>query len=206
MSSYNPLISKIHKSRNIILKILEKRGFNVDDWTGFSINEIQTLYNNKQLDILVAKDDKKIYVKYHLDTRLGYSHIYEYIDDLFDVEEILTDDDELIIITKDKINATTKSIAEDLFIKDNKFVNIYNLHDYLFNILEHKMVPKHTILNEEEKNNIKTRYNILEDSQFPEISRHDPVAKAIGLRPGELCKIVRSSPTAIQTEYFRLCY
>ena len=100
MSSYNPLISKIHKSRNIILKILEKRGFNVDDWTGFSINEIQTLYNNKQLDILVAKDDKKIYVKYHLDTRLGYSHIYEYIDDLFDVEEVLTDDDELIIISR----------------------------------------------------------------------------------------------------------
>ena len=206
MSSYNPLISKIHKSRNIILDILKKRGFDVDDWTGFSINEIQTLYNNKQLDILVESSNKKIYVKYHLATRLGYSHIYEYIDDLFDVEEILKDNDELIIITKDKINQTTKNIVEEIFIKDKKFINIYNLHDYLFNILEHKMVPQHIILSEDDKNKTKIRYNILEDSQFPEISRHDPVAKAIGLRPGELCKIIRSSPTAVETEYYRLCY
>ena len=206
MSSYNPLISKIHKSRNIILNILKTRGFDVDDWTGFSINEIQTLYNNKQLDILVESSNKKIYVKYHLATRLGYSHIYEYIDDLFDVEEILKDNDELIIITKDKINQTTKNIVEEIFIKDKKFINIYNLHDYLFNILEHKMVPQHIILSEDDKNKTKIRYNILEDSQFPEISRHDPVAKAIGLRPGELCKIIRSSPTAVETEYYRLCY
>ena len=205
MSSYNPLISKIHKSRNIILKILEKRGFNVDDWTGFSINEIQTLYNNKQLDILVSKDDKKIYVKYHLDTRLGYTHIYEYIDDLFDVEEILTDDDELIIISKDKINATTKSIAEDLFVKDNKFVNIYNLHDYLFNILDHTLVPEHRIINESEKKEVEKFYNIVKDSHWPEISRFDPVATAIGIKPGQVAEITRSSPTSLTTKYYRLC-
>lgn len=42
--------------------------------------------------------------------------------------------------------------------------------------------------------------------EFPEISRFDPVAKTIGLRPGKLCKITRSSPTAVESNYYRLCY
>ena len=40
---------------------------------------------------------------------------------------------------------------------------------------------------------------------MPEIGRFDPVAQAIGLRPGELCEIIRSSPTAITTKYYRFC-
>jgi DNA-directed RNA polymerase subunit H len=207
------LISKIHTSRNILLDILKKRGFDVDDWNDFSVSEIQTLYNNKQLDILVTHKtlDKKIFVKYHLRSRIGHSHVYEYIDDLFELEDaagdtILKDSDELIIISKDKINATTKTLIEEIYTKDKKFVNIYNFNDYLFNILNHTRVPKHIILNAEEKNDVKKRFNIVKDSEFPEISRFDPVAQAIGLRPTELCKIIRSSPSAIKTEYYRLCY
>ena len=202
------LISKIHTSRNILLDILKKRGFDVADWVDFSVSEIQTLYNNKQLDILVKHktSDKKIFVKYHIRSRIGHSHVYEYIDDLFEVEEILKDSDELIIITKDKINATTKILIEEIYTKDKKFVNIYNFNDYLFNILNHTRVPKHIILNAEEKDEVKKRFNIVKDSEFPEISRFDPVAQAMGLRPTELCKITRSSPSAIKTEYFRLCY
>ena len=34
--------------------------------------------------------NKKMYVKYHLATRLGSSHIYDYVDDLFDIEDVLS--------------------------------------------------------------------------------------------------------------------
>ena len=49
------------------------------------------------------------------------------------------------------------------------------------------------------------KFNITKDSEVPEISRFDPVAQAIGLRPGQLCKITRSSPTSITTEFYRFC-
>ncbi len=49
------------------------------------------------------------------------------------------------------------------------------------------------------------RYNITDKSQFPQISRFDPVAKAICLRPGQVCKIIRPSKTAIETTYYRFC-
>jgi len=207
-TSYSPLISKVYKSRIILLEILKARGFDVDDWTGFSVTEVQTMHKNNQLDMLLENPTthKKIFIKYHLATRLGPVHVYDYVDDLFDIEDVLTTNDDLIIISKDKVNTTIKDLVERMFIKDKRFVNIYNFNDYLFNILNHSMVPQHTILNNTEKTEVKKRYNVTKDSEFPELSRFDPVAKAIGLRPGELCEIIRSSPTAVQTKYYRLCY
>ena len=215
-TSYSPLISKIYKSRNIILKILKSRGFNVDDWSDFSVTEVQAMFNSKELDMLLENPTtkKKVYVKYHLSgtkggtsmSRLGTSHIYDYVDDLFDIEDVLTSNDDLIIISKDKTNQTIKDLIEQLFIKDKKFVNIYNFHDYLFNVLEHEMQPKFRILSEEEKQKIMKQYNITKDKEFPDISRFDPVSQAIGVRPGEVMEITRSSPTAVKSLYFRICY
>jgi len=198
-TSYSPLISKIYKSRNIILKILKSRGFNVDDWSDFSVTEVQAMFNSKELDMLLENPTtkKKVYVKYHLSgtkggtsmSRLGTSHIYDYVDDLFDIEDVLTSNDDLIIISKDKTNQTIKDLIEQLFIKDKKFVNIYNFHDYLFNVLEHEMQPKFRILSEEEKQKIMKQYNITKDKEFPDISRFDPVSQAMGVRPGEVMEV-----------------
>ena len=135
-----------------------------------------------------------------------YSISMNEIDDLFDIEDILSNDDDLIIVSKDKMNNTMRNLLEEIYIKDKKFVTIYNLHDYLFNILNHDMIPEHTILSKEETEAVIKKYNINKMSEFPEISRFDKVAMAIGLRPSHICKIVRSSPTSITGVYYRMCY
>ncbi|MCK5558294.1 MAG: DNA-directed RNA polymerase subunit H, partial [Candidatus Hydrogenedentes bacterium] len=38
-----------------------------------------------------------------------------------------------------------------------------------------------------------------------DISRFDPVAQAIGLRPGQLCRVMRPSRTAIVAPFYRFC-
>ena len=174
------------------------------------------MFNSKELDMLLENPTtkKKVYVKYHLSgtkggtsmSRLGTSHIYDYVDDLFDIEDVLTSNDDLIIISKDRTNQTIKDLIEQLFIKDKKFVNIYNFHDYLFNVLDHEMQPTFRILNNDEKQEIMKRYNIVKDKEFPDISRFDPVSQAIGVRPGQLIEITRSSPTAVKSLYYRICY
>ena len=45
----------------------------------------------------------------------------------------------------------------------------------------------------------------MNDKQIPEITRFDPVAIAIGLRPQQVVEIIRSSPTALTTKYYRIC-
>ena len=52
---------------------------------------------------------------------------------------------------------------------------------------------------------MKKKYNIMDKSEMPDISRFDPVALSIGLKPDEVCKIVRSSKTSIQSNYYRIC-
>lgn len=48
-------------------------------------------------------------------------------------------------------------------------------------------------------------YNIISDYEFPEISRFDPAALAIGIRPSQVCEIIRNSPTSISSKTWRIC-
>jgi DNA-directed RNA polymerase subunit H (RpoH/RPB5) len=210
-ASYSPVVSKIFRSRAIILNQLsEKRGFDISDYKDFSVTEIYNLMKNDQLDMLLTNSEtgKKIFIKYHLSGKIksNGAQIYDYIDDLFDLEQILDSNDELIVIQQYKVNDGLKSIISQVYINDKKFINIYNLNDYLFNILKHADVPDHTVLSQEDKDKIKKTYYITNDKQFPEISRFDPVAQAIGLRPNQVVEIIRPSPTAITAKYYRLCY
>lgn len=71
------------------------------------------------------------------------------------------------------------------------------------NILKHSLVPEHVILSEEEKKKVLEKYNI-SVKQLPKIFSSDPVTKAIGANPGDVLKILRKSPVAGTTVYYRL--
>ena len=201
-------ISQLYKSRQNLLNLLQRRGFDTKGYENYSYSELRMMNANKQLDMLVTnpKTNKKLYVKYHLATKIRPPYVYDYVDDLYNVEDILEASDDLIIIIKDKVNDTAIKLMKKLYIKDNVFCTIMTLKQLQFNILEHTLVPPHKILNDDEVKIVKDTYNITQDSQFPEISRFDPVAQAIGMRPGQVCEITRGSKTAIITKYYRLCY
>lgn len=201
-------ISKLYKSRKIILKQCELRGYNIEEWNNFSINEVQSMYNNKQLDMLLEHKDskKKFYIKYNIFSKLRPQNVNDYVEDFYNVENILDKEDDLMIIIKNKPNDSLANLLKTIYNSEGIYLNIIDMHTCLFNILDHKFVPKHRVLNDEEKEKVIKNYNIMDDKQIPEISRFDPVAKAIGLRPDQLCEITRSSPTTITTKYYRLCY
>lgn len=207
------LISSIYKSRNILLELMESQGYNINDNFEFSINEINAMFTNKQLDMILEKNTEnektkkknKIYIRYYLVKTLRPQNIQEMIDDLFNVEEILTKEDTLYIIVKDEPNDTMIQLLKQVWEQDGIFIIIESLKRLQFNILQHILVPPHKKMTTAEVNIIKQRYNIMNDSQFPELSRFDPVAKAIGIRPGEVCEILRPSKTSIVSNYYRIC-
>ena len=202
------IVSQLYTSRKVMLQLLSKRGYDISEYEHINFNETRSLYNNKQLDMLLEnkKTGRKVYIKYHLQTKLRPTYVYDYCEDLYNLEEILESADDIIIITKDKINDTLTKLMETLYIKESIFCTIFTLKDLQFNILDHDLVPPHRILSNEEIEPLQKKFNITELSQFPEISRFDPVAKAIGLRPNNICEIIRPSKTAITTKYYRLCY
>lgn len=207
--SENKNIISVFKSRNNILDILEKRGFNIDNYSGFSVNEIHSLVTNDLLDMLVTNETtgRKIYIKYfNLEKSVRPNNVHEIIDSLFNIEQILDKNDELIIISKDEPNETLQKLQRSIYAHDNIYFNIINIERLQFNILNHSLVPKHTVINNaEDIETIKKTFNIISNSEFPTISRFDPVSQVLGIRPGELFEIERSSKTAINTKFYRIC-
>jgi DNA-directed RNA polymerase subunit H len=212
---------------------MSKQGYDITEYDGFSINEINTMNLNSQLDIILghkniankqstkineegvgveeSKDEikdnlpeKKVYIKYYITKALRPNNLQTMIDDLFVVEEILTKNDTLFVVVKDDLNETLINTVKHIWESEGIFIILMPIKRLQFNILDHILVPQHRILDEAEKNVIKIRYNI-EDNQFPELSRFDPVAQAIGIRPGQVCEIIRASKTAITAPYYRRC-
>lgn len=200
-------IIQIYKSRINILEILKTQDYNVSDYEGSGINEVNSMNKSNQLDMLLSKNDnsKKVYIKYHSAKTLSHSNITQYIDDLFNIDNILKNKDDLVIIMKDEPNESLVKVLKNIWEKEHKYINVFNIKRLQYNILKHELVPPHVVLTKEEAKEVKTKFNITDDSQIPDISRFGPVAQAICIRPGELCKITRSSRSAIKSEFYRIC-
>jgi DNA-directed RNA polymerase subunit H len=214
MTSASNRILSIYKSRNTILELLSYRNYDTTEYTGFSINEIDAMFSNSQLDMLLSENGsenektprKKVYVKYYLQSKqIRPPNLDEIIDDLFMIESILTKDDTLIVIVNEEPNDTIINKVKYLYDHDGIFVVIHHIKRLQFNILNHTLVPKLTILGKTEIEELKTRYSLQSDKNLPEISRFDPQALAVMLRPGEICKLNRKSTTALTTDYYRIC-
>lgn len=207
------LISSVYKSRKIVLNLMKRQGYNVDEYDNFSVNEVNSMKLNNQLDMLLEKinEDKitkkkdKIYIRYYLGKTIRPNNIHEMIDDLFNIEEVLKKNDTLFIIIKDDINETLLNELKHIWETDGIFIVMQNIKRLQFNILDHSLVPPHRVMDEIETQEIMNKYNITDKTQFPEISRFDPVSQVIGLRPGQVCEILRPSKTAIVSKYYRLC-
>lgn len=203
------LITQIYQSRKTILELMDRQGFDVTGYANFSINEINAMKQNNQLDMLLESkpdsDGNKVYIRYYLAKTIRPANLHEMIDDLFVLTETLKKQDTLYIIIKDNVNETLINELKDIWERDGIFIVIENIKYLQFNILNHVLVPPHNIMKENDVKSIMTKYNINDKSQFPDISRFDPVARAIGLRPGQVCHIIRPSKTAIETNYYRIC-
>lgn len=71
-----------------------------------------------------------------------------------------------------------------------------------FNIFKHYLVPRHEILSPEERQALLEKYRV-EPYKLPRIKASDPAIRLIGAKPGDIVKIIRRSPTAGESVYYR---
>jgi DNA-directed RNA polymerase subunit H (RpoH/RPB5) len=201
----------------------------------FSDVEIQALINNNQLDMLLERNAttnetnqtnatdnltnpnpnpvEKVYVRFAMESQLKKKKLYEMIDELFSLNEmdgresiLKPPNDVLVIITNSgDENGAIINLLLQIWDEHHIMVIIHNIKSLMFNILDHKDIPPHRILSEQEKLHVQQLHTITSDDELPEIGRFDPVAKAIGIIPGQVCEIIRPSETNIQSKYYRLC-
>lgn len=211
-------INNVYQSRKVLLELMKKQGYNIDEYESFSISEVSSMLNCKQLDMYLVKtggtstfttSSKNIYICYSYYPRITPNDIDNTIKDLYysigDYPSKLTNEDTLMFVVKEDPNDTMVDKLKHIWETEGKYIIVHSIKRLQFNILEHSLVPPHRVLSPIETEEIMKKYNMDNINQFPEISRFDPVSVAIGIKPNEVCEILRPSKTSITGNYYRVC-
>jgi len=140
-NSTSSLISSVYTSRKNVLDLMKRQNYNVNDYANFSINEVNSMLQNNQLDMLLEKEvedettnrKSKIYISYYLAKLIKKQNLEEMIDDLFNLEQILTKEDTLFIIIKEDMNETLINELKHIWEKDGIFIVNYKPKCKLYN-------------------------------------------------------------------------
>jgi DNA-directed RNA polymerase subunit H (RpoH/RPB5) len=109
----------------------------------------------------------------------------------------------LIIVFKEKINNFNAKNVDDFNELD---LQVFLLKELMFNVSKHVLVPKHIVISDQEEiAQIVRQFNLRNKLQFPIILKTDPMARYLNLKNGQMVKIIRTSPTAGISEYYRCC-
>ena len=211
MDSTNSYIKQLYNGRKTVISYLKNNNYDCSDYENFCFEEINIMKDTDNLSFIVENSlGEKCYVKYEIDTTFKHNvlkknSILALKTKLFDGDEpILTKRDTLFIVTTNYSEDSVHSIIKHSWETEGIFIVLFNLAHLQINILNHTYVPKHEKLTDEEAQAFYKKYNVNE-TQIPEISRFDPVARALCLRPKQLCKITRFDKISYKNDYYRIC-
>jgi DNA-directed RNA polymerase I, II, and III subunit RPABC1 len=211
------LTNKLYKSRKVIIDMLNDRDIDTTKYNNYSPEEIDILYDAGQKIIkdlnpidmeLKMGSINSLTVKYMLTSKIRVLNIMTVVEDMLEDEHSpYKSGDTIIIVICEKLKhpELLETFFDNMYNKHNIFCQLFHLNMLMYNVTKHSIVPKHVIINETEKNNLLKKYNLTSDEQLPLILKTDPVAKYLGMKKGQVCRIIRSSEThGIFTSY-RLC-
>lgn len=187
-------MEKIYKSFDTIMEMLDDRGLQVQRLTADQIKTfLQQQANKVGFEIMI--DD--IRLVYYLTHKFKWSELKKMFEDEPPQKPSLT-----ILIVMDKITQNNLKQLQELKIE----LQIFLLHELQFNISKHVLVPKHELISDpEEKKRIMDMYSLKSTHQLPIILRHDPMARWLNLKGGDVVRITRPSQTSGQYVSYRCC-
>ena len=197
-----PKLFRVYKTLN---KMMEDRGYNVEDsqkdltfseWLSKNNNRttLNGIYYKKESDNPDAVI--RLYFEYLEGYKISANDIGVFFTNMKDAKA-----DTGIIIISGTLTSQAKQKMTD--INYELQIECFSISELMVNITEHSFVPKHILLTDEEKSQLLKRYKIKE-SQLPKILTSDPVARYLGLRRENVVKIIRDSETAGKYVTYRI--
>ncbi len=202
----SPEASRAFRVRKTCLKMLKNRGYLIDEQ---AINMTTTEFTAKftetpsrsSLEILserVNDPTDRIFVFFPEDDKVGVKPIQEFTKKM--KEQGVT---RAIIVVKINLTPFAKTAVKEISLRGFK-LEYFRDAELLVDITEHKLVPQHVVLTDDEKKELLDRYG-LKPSQLPRIQVTDPIARYYGLKHEQVVKIVRPSETAGRYITYRIC-
>lgn len=132
------------------------------------------------------------------DVKVGVNHMKD-IRNMLEEKNI----QHVIIVYNQSITSFAKQYIDEM-TRDGFKVEMFKNTELYFNITRHTLVPKHTLLAEDEKVSLLKKLRIL-PFNLPHIKRTDAVSKYMGLNKGDVVRILRTSEIAETSTYYRIC-
>ena len=196
------LLPKLYRVWKTLNKMMEDRGYIIEEnYSQISYQDWLLKNNNKSsLNGIFYKKEGENIVRLYFEYLEGIKLIANDIGSFFSKMKDAKADSGIIVISG-VLSSQAKQKLADINIELQ--VECFNISVLMVNITEHAYVPKHILLTEEQKKDLMKRYRIKEN-QLPKILRTDPVAKYLGLKRGDVVKIIRSSETAGKYVTYRI--
>jgi len=195
----------VYNSRNNLLDILESTGYDTTAYINYGVDQVGSMFETNNLDMtLTHSSGKKVIIKYHIET-MKLNVLSDDINQYFENGLLDKTIDNLIIVVRAEPTETMIASLTSLWNASGIFLTVIPLNRLQYNILKHIQVPKHEILSPKEKETLYTDMMIRTDTDLSVISRFDPVATVLCMRPGMVCRITRKSKTAMLTTVYRVC-
>lgn len=201
----SPEASRLFRVYKTIATMLQKRDYSVPREL---LEMTPTMFTNKfgehpsrdSLTILVEKADdeqNQLFVFFPDDEKVGVKPIKEYTERMR--EETVAN---AILILRVGMTPIAKQAVQE--VSDSVRIEHFMESELLVDITEHKLVPDHQVLTQNEKQELLKRYR-LKETQLPRIQQTDPVARYYGMKRGQVVKITRESETAGRYVTYRIC-
>lgn len=179
------ILFSCHKT---LIEMLTDRGFNVPDiFKCNELNDFKYLYQNKQVDIFV-KEPIKCFAKFVLINKARPQLIREIIDEIR--KDYTGDDGNIIIILRNKPHNSLFKIN-----KEFKNIQFFWISELVNNLTRHRLNPKFIKLSESEILELMSKYNLRSKIQLSIMLQSDPISKYFNFQSGDICKIIRNSPS-----------
>lgn len=119
-----------------------------------------------------------------------------------DVKKLLDFPGTIILVAREKPGTLALKGLEDAATS----IQVFDINELQFNVSKHVLVPKHEpIRRDTEIEEVIRVASVRSKFQLPLIHSTDPMARYLALRPGELVRITRPSPSAGEYVSYRCC-
>jgi DNA-directed RNA polymerase subunit H (RpoH/RPB5) len=195
-----------YRARNNLMRLLEERGFNVENLVMESPELVSKLVSNRDRMLLT----------YYIDTLPDVEPARKckvYFAESTGIQGVLTaikgslkeDAPEPLVANRDEVLVLTFGVPSEAVIKNSiSFgkkhsicVDVIALQHLCFYVLDHELVPEYEIIRGEEREAVLKSMCLREEKQLPCIRKDDIVSRYLGLRSGDIVRVRNKSPAFV---------
>eukprot|EP00053_Salpingoeca_punica_P004701 m.50457 g.50457 ORF g.50457 m.50457 type:complete len:212 (+) comp12907_c0_seq1:241-876(+) len=211
MDSEAEICFRLWRVRRTLLEMCRDRGFDVSsDDVEMNLDTFKRTYAaggtpmRSSLDFMVSKatpveEESRMWIIFPEEPKIGVKSIRNCVIRMDETSVKRA----LIVLQSGMTPSAKKALLE--CAESGQLIQPFEEEELIVNITKHELVPRHVLLNEEEKADLLLRYK-LKEQQLPRIKAADPVVRYYGYKRGQVVKIIRPSPIAGRSITYRLVF